>query len=280
MSSESIKRWRNETKRRIIDAFGGSCGVCGYNKCTAALALHHINKDTKEFSFNKIRSNPKSWDRIVAELRKCVLLCNNCHSELHAGYIELPDHILRFDESYSDYKINHADVHDCPICGKATPNNKKTCSNECAIQCTHKNRIDWSRIDVSELIKTYTIDQIATMHNISHGAVYKRLIKLGLIEKKTYTSDIIDPHTLREELSTSTYKDISTRYNINVAQLKAYAKKHKIDIDAALDKRNAKYNISVENLCIDRTTMSIAELANKYDVSVSVIRRRLKSAGF
>ena len=60
-SAEAVKKWRRETKKRMIDSMGGECQLCGYNKCQEALELHHINPDEKELSFGAIRANPKAW---------------------------------------------------------------------------------------------------------------------------------------------------------------------------------------------------------------------------
>ncbi len=56
-SSEKVKRWRKATKQRIIDSFGGKCGICGYEKCPDALALHHLNPLEKEFGLGGVRAN-------------------------------------------------------------------------------------------------------------------------------------------------------------------------------------------------------------------------------
>ena len=37
----------------------------------------------KDFSLSSTRANPKNWDSIVKELKKCILLCSNCHKEHH-----------------------------------------------------------------------------------------------------------------------------------------------------------------------------------------------------
>ena len=104
MNKESVKRWRCATKTRIIEAMGGECQCCKYNACSAALDLHHINSEEKEFSFGAIRANPISWERIVLELRKCVLVCKNCHSEIHFGIRKLPENYKVFNEQYLEYK--------------------------------------------------------------------------------------------------------------------------------------------------------------------------------
>ncbi len=101
--NNGIKAWRILTKKRIVESFGGKCGMCGYCKSNNALELHHMNPLEKEISIGGIRANPKSWDKIVNELRKCVMLCANCHREFHDNLIIIPDSIQRFNEEYATY---------------------------------------------------------------------------------------------------------------------------------------------------------------------------------
>ena len=76
-----IKRWINR-KIKAIEYKGGKCSSCGYSKYYGALEFHHINPDEKDYDWNKLRL--KSWDKIINELDKCVLLCSNCHKETHS----------------------------------------------------------------------------------------------------------------------------------------------------------------------------------------------------
>lgn len=79
----------------------GSCVICGYNKCFGALELHHIDPNEKEFSFGRFRRNPKALQTIINELKKCVLLCANCHRELHNNVMSLNYNLKRdIDESF------------------------------------------------------------------------------------------------------------------------------------------------------------------------------------
>lgn len=56
------------------------CSVCGYNKCGAALDWHHVDSTTKERRI-QVRSY---FSKLGEEERsKCILLCSNCHRELH-----------------------------------------------------------------------------------------------------------------------------------------------------------------------------------------------------
>jgi len=72
----------------ISEYFNGlSCSQCGYSRCAHALELHHINPAEKEYGVSKMKNYSEA--KIVKELSKCVLLCANCHREVHAGGIEL-----------------------------------------------------------------------------------------------------------------------------------------------------------------------------------------------
>jgi hypothetical protein len=98
-ASTNVKNWRKRTKSLIVESMGGKCQICGYHKCNAALELHHLDPSEKEFGFGGLRANIKSFDTIKQELKKCILLCSNCHKEVHAGVTDLPSDFATFDES-------------------------------------------------------------------------------------------------------------------------------------------------------------------------------------
>ncbi len=178
-SSENVKRWRKNTKSRIIESMGGKCQCCGYNKCHAALDFHHIDPQEKDFQLGSIRANPKAWPKIVEELRKCILVCRNCHSEIHFGGREMPKEAAKFDEKYLNYKLLTKEIGTpCPVCQKLKPSHNKFCSNICSGKA--RERVDWDNIPLLELIKTKNRVQIAEDLNISWTSVNKRLLKLGI----------------------------------------------------------------------------------------------------
>ena len=80
-SAEATQKIVEAKRDRAYNEFGSKCTVCGYDKCREALEWHHIDPSTKDITPAKVFS--RSYDRILEELSKCVLLCANCHREEH-----------------------------------------------------------------------------------------------------------------------------------------------------------------------------------------------------
>lgn len=76
-----------QRKVKAVQYKGGHCVFCGYNNCMRSLAFHHINPSQKSFQIGAAYNF--SWDRMKNELDKCILVCNNCHGEIHDGLLTL-----------------------------------------------------------------------------------------------------------------------------------------------------------------------------------------------
>jgi len=79
IENESIRR----KKKKAVLEMGGCCKICGYDKCFDALAFHHVNPSKKEYGIKSVIR--LRWEKFILELKKCVLLCVRCHSEVHVG---------------------------------------------------------------------------------------------------------------------------------------------------------------------------------------------------
>lgn len=95
-SSISLSQ-RLELKRRAVNYMGGGCKLCGYSKCLRALEFHHRERENKTFGISTFIGEKvfefgieEVWEQVLAELKKCTLLCANCHREVEAGETELP----------------------------------------------------------------------------------------------------------------------------------------------------------------------------------------------
>lgn len=130
--SEAVKRWRINTKKKMVEAFGGKCCMCGYDRCISSLDFHHLDPSTKEFGLGSIRGNPKSWEKIINELKKCVCVCKNCHSEIHSHVSYVPEDAPRFNEEYINYDtVKQTYTTRCPVCNELKPEHQKFCSRKC-----------------------------------------------------------------------------------------------------------------------------------------------------
>lgn len=79
-------QWKRNKKREYVEHKGGACLLCGYDHYEGALDFHHLNPKEKEFQITHLYY--KGLDYLKAELDKCILVCANCHAEIHAGLHE------------------------------------------------------------------------------------------------------------------------------------------------------------------------------------------------
>lgn len=89
-SSNLARQNKNRFRRRseYKQMLGGKCCLCGYDKCINALQFHHKDPSQKKFGisdsiFGKGQQGFSDED-LIAEIQKCMLVCANCHFELHA----------------------------------------------------------------------------------------------------------------------------------------------------------------------------------------------------
>lgn len=174
-----VKNWRRRMRARLYDAFGSKCGICGYNKCMRALDFHHIDPANKTFTIGT--SNIANWYKIADEARKCVMICNRCHQEVHGGITIIPDNIMRFNEDYATWPVDVIPTSPCEMCGKEKHIRLRYCSQRC---CNGARSGRWNSVNLEELMKSYNYSQIGRMLGVSGNAVKKRAIKLGLVDKK------------------------------------------------------------------------------------------------
>ncbi len=186
--SEAVKQWRKNTKQKVIIAMGNSCQICNYNKCNDALEFHHLDATQKEFGLGYIMAKPTKWTYIVEEMKKCILLCSNCHREVHKGVANIPEVYQQFDESLlhteeakETIQIRAPlEITYCPICNTEKPKTNVYCSYSCAAKSQKHTKFNWPNIDLIDMIENQKIPktQIADQLGCSDVAVYKRYKKL------------------------------------------------------------------------------------------------------
>lgn len=78
--SERITKARRNLKIDLVNEAGGKCISCGYNKSIVALQFDHRDPATKSHEIALLVRNRRRKDAFE-EMKKCDLLCANCHAE-------------------------------------------------------------------------------------------------------------------------------------------------------------------------------------------------------
>jgi len=86
---KAVAKRRKKLREMARQYKGGKCMSCGYNRCSEALEFHHKNPKSKDFGLS-VKGLTRSWERIKVEIDKCILVCANCHREIHVGITQLP----------------------------------------------------------------------------------------------------------------------------------------------------------------------------------------------
>lgn len=92
--SDKMKRQRMKIRYNIIDDLGAKCTMCGYDKNYAALVFHHLDPSIKSFQLSADRVANKNIKLVMEEVAKCILICHNCHSELHHPDCAISEKVL------------------------------------------------------------------------------------------------------------------------------------------------------------------------------------------
>lgn len=154
-------------KIELINYLGGRCEKCGYNKNIAALQFHHKNPEEKEMKLDIRMISSKSMETLYKEVDKCMLLCANCHAEIHNENLELVQVFRRV----ADIEVSESKKHKnglpikgtkttfCERCGKEMPygRGKRFCSKECRNNIKHYPTLEEIEEKYKELKSWYKV---------------------------------------------------------------------------------------------------------------------------
>ena len=171
--------YRHRIKERAVYVMGGKCQCCGYDRSMRALHFHHIDESTKKFAISG--NITRNWADVTEELKKCVLVCSNCHMEIHDGLIPCPQTVIyedRLQEINDLVSLNKKKIFICSECGAQVYQEGSLC-----LTCAGKKRRKVehpTREVLKELIQTKTFLEIGKMYGVSDNAVRKWCAKENL----------------------------------------------------------------------------------------------------
>lgn len=197
-----LKNSRIRLKERLVEYKGGKCEICGYNKCITALEFHHLNPKEKEFGIGN--NDILSFERNKQEADKCILVCANCHREIHYREAllkqkeveekekEIFKEILQNRNKYGNIKIkdSYKYLSDVGILEDIKNNisrkeifKKYHINNRTFKKFLEENNIEYSKRkivpnkpnkeELIELLKTNNKATISRMFGVSYNAVVK-----------------------------------------------------------------------------------------------------------
>lgn len=188
-NSQNVINCIRKRKLDLISVLGNRCCLCGFDLYPEALDFHHVNPEDKEYGIGSSNAATKALSKQLQELKKCVLVCANCHRGIHGGHLKVPTEwptfynetlakqLLQKLEDIKSHKINY-----CKRCGKEIYRTSEHCE-ECSSILQRK--IDRpSKEELKQLIRTLPFTQIAQKYKVTDNAIRKWCIAYNLPSKK------------------------------------------------------------------------------------------------
>jgi hypothetical protein len=168
---DAVDKRRKLLKQKAVAYKGGCCVKCGYDRCISALEFHHLDPAQKEFTI-AINAQTRSWQTLVNELDKCILVCCRCHREIHHDLLNKVPVIE---------KVVYKENKNCLCCGNeftVTTINKEQqyCSQKCYKFSSRKVKERPSKEQLLDELKNSSYVQVGKKYGVSDNAI-RRWIK-------------------------------------------------------------------------------------------------------
>ena len=197
-SKKTKQFWRRQIKKRGVQALGGKCAICGGVFEDCCYDFHHLDPSQKDFTISDCNTNgARSWPQLRDEIKKCALLCANCHRLYHNNFIDLDCTANYFIEEYYEWDWcdetafntttgepirKNTEIITCPVCGGPKGHQSKVCIN---CSNSQQRQYEVSREELKELIYNLPLVQVGKKFGVSDNAIRKRCISYGLPSKKS-----------------------------------------------------------------------------------------------
>jgi hypothetical protein len=161
-------------KYEYILSHGGKCEICGYNKNLSALEFHHKDPNEKEFQIDARRFANTNLDILEQELNKCMILCSNCHREIHNPDLDC-NNINNIYDKISVTTFENKSGRICPICGNRFPKAKGKiyCSRKCRDIAEGKDKYPSKEEVKNKYDELKSWQKVADYYNLSRKVIQR-----------------------------------------------------------------------------------------------------------
>ncbi len=188
-NSENVVNFIKRRKNNLRKVFHSKCCLCGFDEVQEALEFHHVNEDEKEFGISGSHNQTKALAAQLEELKKCILVCANCHRGIHQGIYQVPENWQElYDNEVAEQLLQDLEdlkIHKkyyCQECGKEISKGSNYC-----VECGHKAQRICERPDretLKQLIREKPFTQIAYQYGVTDNAIKKWCDAENLPRKK------------------------------------------------------------------------------------------------
>lgn len=192
MSSQATSDFRRRRKLNLIKVAGNKCNLCGYERSVNALEFHHLVSEDKSYGISA-KGTCHNLEQDLDEIKKCILLCANCHREVHDGMFELKELQDKqvFNLEIATKLIEERDQtiygikYFCSSCGaEITKYSKSGLCNSCFRAAARKVERP-TREELKELIQQYSFTELGRMFDVSDNSIRKWCQSYQLPSRKT-----------------------------------------------------------------------------------------------
>lgn len=192
MGSKATSDYRKRRKENLVMVCGGKCCLCGYNKSISALEFHHIISDEKIYGIAE-KGTCHDLEQDLKEIQKCILVCANCHREIHDSLYD--EKVLIKAQIYNENIANQLREakrqlyerknYFCHNCGTMiTKYSKLQLCEKCSHETTRLVQRP-SREELKNLIRTLPFTVIGKQYGVSDNAIKKWCKAENLPHKKS-----------------------------------------------------------------------------------------------
>ena len=193
MSSQATSDYRKRRKLNLIKVCGNKCNICGYNKTASALEFHHIDPAQKEYGIAS-QGTCHNIEKDLEEVKKCILVCANCHREIHDGNYSMEQlfDYQQFNNDIAQQLIQERDnvlfgkQRFCSCCNKPiTYYSKSGLCEQCSKATRRIVKDRPNRNELKTLIRNNSFAELSRQFGVSDNSIRKWCKAVNLPHKVT-----------------------------------------------------------------------------------------------